>query len=67
MKTWRSSWGYKFGVGFWTGAGVYSLVNLFLNYRQIVQNKILNYDFIIFLVALFGLVLNLILLTRNKN
>jgi len=57
---------YKFGVGFWTGAAVYSIINLILNINQVAQNKVLNYNYIITIVAVFGLILNLILL-KNKS
>ena len=58
---------YKFGIGFWTGAGVYSLINLIMNSRQVIQDKILNYNYIITCVAVIGLILNVILLKRTKK
>ena len=58
---------YKFGVGLWTGAGVYSLINLIMNIRAIPQSKILNYNYIITGVAVIGLILNLILLKRKNK
>jgi hypothetical protein len=54
------------GIGFWTGACVYSAINLIMNLNQIIQSKILNYDFIITGVAVIGLILNIILLRRKK-
>ncbi len=58
---------YKFGVGFWIGAGIYSLVNMVLNLRNVAQLKILNYNYIITGVAIIGLILNLVLLKRKKK
>lgn len=57
----------RFGIGFWIGAGVYSLVNLILNYKGVVQSKVLSYNYIILGVAIIGMVLNFILLKRNKQ
>jgi len=57
----------KYGIGFWTGAFVYSLINLLMNFNHIVQNKILNYNYIITSVAIIGLILNIILLKRSKK
>jgi hypothetical protein len=64
-NTWRSSWGYKFGIGFWLGAGVYSLINMIMNLNNVAQGKILNYNYIIAGVAIIGLILNIILLRRT--
>ena len=58
---------YMFGIGFWIGAGVYSLVNIFMNLKQINQSDILNYNYIITGVAVIGLILNIILLKRAKK
>ena len=55
----------KFGIGFWIGAGVYSLINLIMNFNNVVQTKILNYNYIITGVAILGLILNIILLKRR--
>lgn len=57
----------KFGIGFWTGAGVYSLINLSMNLKNILQNKILSYNYIITVVAVIGLILNIILLKKAKK
>ncbi len=57
----------KFGIGFWIGAGLYSIVNMILNFKGIAQSKVLNYNYIITGVAVIGLILNIILLKRNKN
>jgi hypothetical protein len=58
---------YKFGIGLWIGAGVYSIINLIMNLKSIAQNKILNYNYIITGVAILGLLLNIILLNRKKR
>lgn len=58
---------YKYGIYFWSGAGVYSLINLLMNYNQVIQSKILNYNYIITAVAVIGLILNLILLKKSKG
>jgi hypothetical protein len=57
---------YKFGIGLWIGAGVYSIINLIMNYNHIVQSKVLNYNYIITSVAIIGLILNIILLKKKK-
>lgn len=54
-----------FGLGFWTGAGVYSVINILMNFRNISQYHILNYNYIITGVAVFGLILNIILIKRK--
>ena len=53
------------GIGFWSGAGVYSLINMLLNLKNISQNKVLAYNYLIFGVAVFGLILNIILIKRK--
>ena len=57
----------KFGMGFWIGAGIYSLINMIMNHAQIVQSKVLNYNYIIFGAAIIGFILNLVLSKRKKN
>jgi xanthine/uracil permease len=56
---------YRFGLGFWTGAFIYSLVNLLMNLKH--ANNILLYDGIITGVAIIGFTLNLVLLKRKKK
>ena len=58
---------FRFGIGFWVGGFVYSLINLLMNLKNVAQFHILNYDYIITGVAVIGLVLNLILLRRMKK
>ena len=42
---------YMLGIGIWIGAGVYSLINMIMNLKQISQSHILNYNYIITGVA----------------
>lgn len=58
---------YKFGIGFWTGACVYSIINMIMNLNQVIQGKVLNYNYIITGAAIFGLILNITLLRRAKK
>ena len=58
---------YKFGIGFWTGALIYSIINLIMNSTGYLQSKILIYNYIISGAAIIGLILNLILLKRAKK
>jgi hypothetical protein len=57
----------KYGIGFWSGGGIYSLVNLILNYKRVVQSEVLLYNYLILSVAIFGLILNIVLLEKNEN
>ena len=57
----------KFGMGFWIGALVYSLINLIMNFNHVSQSKILNYNYIITGVAVIGLILNIIILKKSKQ
>jgi len=58
---------YKYGIGFWIGAGVLSLVNMALNLKHATQNSILTYNYSIIGVSIFGLILNIILLKKTKR
>ena len=55
----------KYGIGFWIGGGVYSIINMILNYKQAAQSNILLYNYIIAGVAVIGLILNIVLLKRK--
>ena len=60
---------YKYGIGFWLGAGVYSLINMILNLKHVIQNDVLTYNYLITGIAVFGLILNILLSkkpTENK-
>ena len=63
----RTAGMYKFGIGLWTGALVYSVINLIMNSVSYPQNKILIYNYIISGAAVVGLILNLVLLMRKKR
>jgi heme A synthase len=58
---------YKYGIGFWIGGGVYSLINMIMNLKNAPQSNILFYNYLITGVAVFGLILNIILLKRKKR
>ena len=58
---------YKFGIGFWTGAGIYSLINMIMNLNQINQSKVLNYNYIITGAAVIGFILSLYLLKKSNQ
>ena len=58
---------YRFGIGIWIGAGIYSAINMIMNLRGVAQSNILNYNYIITGVAVVGLILNIILLKRTKK
>ena len=49
------------GIGFWIGGGIYSIINMILNTNQIIQSKVLIYNYEITAVAVVGLILNIIL------
>jgi len=58
---------YKYGIGFWSGAGIYSLINMIMNLNHRSQSKIWVYDCIITCVAVIGLILCIYLLNRRKK
>jgi hypothetical protein len=43
------------------GGGIYSLINLILNYKQVVQREVLLYNYLILGAAMIGLILNTVL------
>jgi hypothetical protein len=55
----------KYGIGFWAGGGVYSLINLIMNYLQAAPSKVLFYNYLIIGVAIIGIILNIVLLKRK--
>ena len=57
---------YKYGIGFWIGACVYSSINMIMNLKHATQTNILFYNYLITGVAIIGLVLNLVLLKKKK-
>ena len=58
---------FKYGIGFWVGGGIYSLINLLMNAMGVEQSKILSYNYLITGVAILGLIFNLILRKTNKK
>ncbi len=54
-------------MGFWVGAGVYSLINMIMNLRKFAQNEILIFNYIIVGAAIFGFSLNIILLKKARK
>jgi hypothetical protein len=58
---------YKYGIGFWSGSGIYSLINMIMNLNHRSQSKIWVYDCIITSVAVLGLILCLYLLKKRKE
>ena len=67
MRTMRmSKQSLKYGMGFWIGAGVYSLINMFMNLKHADQKEILIYNFLITGVSICGLILNIMLLKKSK-
>ncbi len=58
---------YEAGIWYWTGAGVYSLINVIMNYMRIAQSEVLFYNYLIFGVAIICFILNFILLKRKKK
>jgi membrane protein DedA with SNARE-associated domain len=55
------------GIGFWTGACVYSLINMAMNLKQVAQNDVLTYNYLITGVAVFGLILNIYLMKKSNG
>ena len=55
------------GIGFWIGGGVYSIINTILNFNNVIQSKVLDYNYLITGVAILGLILNIILMKRAKK
>ena len=58
---------YKYGIGFWIGGGVYSIINMIMNYRNAPQSNVLMYNYLITGVAVIGLILNIVWLKRSKK
>jgi hypothetical protein len=57
----------KYGIGFWIGGGVYSIINMIMNYRQAPQTDVLFYNYLIAGIAVIGLIINIILLKRKMG
>ena len=57
----------KYGIGFWIGGGVYSIINMIMNYKSAAQSSILIYNYLITGVAFIGLIISIILLKRDRK
>ena len=56
----------KYGIGFWIGACIYSIINMIMNLKHVTQNNILFYNYLITGIAIIGLILNIILLKKKQ-
>lgn len=56
----------KYGLGFWLGGLVYSIINMIMNLKQAPQGSILTYNYLIAGVAVIGLILNIVLLNKKE-
>jgi hypothetical protein len=56
---------YKYGIGFWIGGGIYSVINMIMNLKNAAQSDILLYNYIITGVAVLGLILNITVMKRK--
>jgi hypothetical protein len=57
----------KYGIGFWIGGGVYSLINMLMNLKKFARDEILIFNYIIVGAAIFGFALNMILLKKSQK
>ena len=57
----------KYGMGFWIGGGVYSLINMIMNLKKFAQSEILIFNYIIVGAAIVGLTLNIVLLKKTQK
>jgi hypothetical protein len=67
LKKMKDRNNYKYGIGFWAGSGIYSLINMIMNLNHRSQDKVLVYDSIITGVAVIGLILCIYLLNKTKE
>jgi len=58
---------FTFGISFWIGGGVYSLINMIMNLINAPQPNILAYNYLITGVAVIGMFLNIVLLIKRRN
>ena len=58
---------YAFGISFWIGGGIYSLINMIMNLKNAPQRNILSYNYLILGVAVIGMILNIILLIKGRK
>ena len=57
----------QYGIGFWSGAGIYSLINAIMNLNQESHEHIVTYDLIIMGAADIGLILNIFAFRETKQ
>jgi hypothetical protein len=57
----------RYGIGFWIGGGVYSVINMVMNLKNASRSNVLFYNYLITGIAVLGLILNIILLKKNKQ
>lgn len=58
---------YKYGIGFWIGAFVYSVINMIMNLNHAVQSNILIYNYEIAGIAILALIFNIVLGNTRKS
>jgi hypothetical protein len=58
---------FRYGIGFWLGADIYSLINIILNLKHSIKHDVLTYNYLITGVAVLGLMLNIILMKKAKQ
>jgi len=58
---------YSFGISFWIGGGVYSLINMIMNLNNTPQSNLLSYNYLITGVAVICMILNIILMNKGSN
>lgn len=58
---------YKYGIGFWIGAFVYSLINIVFNMKNILQSTVLMYSYEIAGIAVLALIFNIVLSKTGKK
>lgn len=58
---------YKYGIGFWAGGGVHSIINMLMKHRHALQSDVLLYNYGIAAVAIVGMMLNAFMLKRSEG
>jgi len=58
---------YKIGLWFWIGGGIYNLINMIMILHNATRHDILIYNCLITGVAVIGLILNVILIKKERN
>lgn len=55
---------FKYGIFFWMGGGVYSGINMIMNFINAPRSKILFYNYLITTVAAACVILNIFLMIK---